>query len=134
MSMPEVTIPAAQAGTRREAVDAHAGVPQYSVTRILAVWATAALPMALLAWLVAPALANRFDGERDVPMAKALLLVLTGGLVWQFALVVALVWREQRTFRWSTLREVLWLRPPRSPRSGRIGGRIWLVLIPLMVA
>jgi membrane protease YdiL (CAAX protease family) len=48
-------------------------------------------------------------------------------------LVVALVWREQRSLRWSTLREVLWLRSPRSPRSGRIGGRVWLILIPLVV-
>jgi membrane protease YdiL (CAAX protease family) len=44
------------------------------------------------------------------------------------------VWREQRSIRWSTLREALWLRAPRSPRSGRVGGRVWLVLIPLILA
>jgi membrane protease YdiL (CAAX protease family) len=31
------------------------------------------------------------------------------------------------------VREALWLRSPRSPRSGRVGGRIWLILIPLIV-
>jgi hypothetical protein len=31
-------------------------IPQYTVLRILAVWAAAALPLAALAWLVAPAL------------------------------------------------------------------------------
>ena len=31
------------------------------------------------------------------------------------------------------MREALWLRSPRSPRSGRVGGRIWLILIPLIV-
>jgi uncharacterized protein len=67
-------------------------------------------------------------------MAKALFICLTAGLMWQFVLVVALVWREQRTLRWSIVREALWLRSPRSPRSGRIGGRVWLILIPLILA
>jgi membrane protease YdiL (CAAX protease family) len=109
-------------------------IPQYGLRAIFAVWAAAALPMALLAWLVAPALKNRFAGAGNVPLAKALIVCLTVGLAWQFALVAVLVLREQRTFRWSTLREALWLRSPRSPRSGRIGGKVWLVLIPLVAA
>jgi uncharacterized protein len=109
-------------------------IRQYRRRAILAVWAAAALPMAALAWLVAPALADRLSGEGNVPMAKALIALLTIGLVWQFVLVAILVWREQRTFRWSTIREALWLRSPRSPRSGRVGGRVWLLLIPLIVA
>jgi uncharacterized protein len=109
-------------------------IPQYRRRAIFAVWAAAALPMAALAWLVAPALKDRFAGDGNVPMAKALIVSLTLGLIWQFVLVAILVGREQRTFSWSTLREALWLRAPRSPRSGRIGGRVWLILIPLIVA
>jgi len=109
-------------------------IPQLSRRMIFAVWAAATLPMGVLAWLVAPALADRFTGAGNVPMGKALLLLLTGGLIWQFLLVAILVWREQHTFRWATVREALWLRSPQSPRSGRIGGRLWLVLIPLMLA
>jgi membrane protease YdiL (CAAX protease family) len=109
-------------------------IRQYRRRAILAVWAAAALPMAALAWLGAPTLADRLSGEGNVPMAKALIVLLTIGLVWQFVLVAILVWREQRTFRWSTIREALWLRSPRSPRRGRVGGRVWLVLIPLIVA
>ena len=67
-------------------------------------------------------------------MAKALLLALTAGLIWQFVLVVILVRREQGTMRWTTIREALWLSSPRNPRSGRVGGRVWLVLIPLIIA
>src|SRR5688572_11305695 len=111
-----------------------AAIPQYRKRAIFAVWAAAALPMAALAWLVAPGLADRFAGEGHVPMAKALIVTLTVGLVWQFVLVAILVGREQRTLRWSAVREALWLRSPRSPRSGRIGGRIWLIVIPLIVA
>jgi len=109
-------------------------IPQYRRRAILAIWAAAALPMAALAWFVALALAAGLRGEGAVPMTKALLICLTVGLIWQFALVIALVGREQGTLRWSVLREALWLRAPRSPRSGRAGGRVWLVLIPLTVA
>jgi membrane protease YdiL (CAAX protease family) len=109
-------------------------IPQLRIPGILAVWAAAALPMAALAWLAAPALADRFAGDGIVPMFKALIVCLDLGLVWQFVLVVILVGREQRTLRWSTVREALWLRSPRSPRSGRVGGRVWLIVIPLILA
>lgn len=109
-------------------------VPQYRWQAIIAIWAAAALPMAALAWLAAPALEGRFAGDGSVPLAKALIASLTVGLVWQFVLVAVLVGREQRSPRWSTLREALWLRPPRSPRSGRSGGRVWLIVIPLSLA
>ena len=116
-----------------EDVDRYGAVRQYSLGQILAVWAAAALPMGILAWIVAPRLADTFAGPGDVPMMKALLLLITGGLIWQFVLVAGLVWLEQRSLRWSTVRESLWLRSPRSPRSGRIGGKLWLLLIPLIV-
>jgi uncharacterized protein len=108
-------------------------IPQYRRLAILAVWAAAALPMAALAWLVAPAVADRLSGEGNLPLSKALLLCIGVGLIWQFVLVVILVWRQQRTLRWSSIRDALWLRSPRSP-SGRTGGRVWLVVIPLLVA
>jgi membrane protease YdiL (CAAX protease family) len=108
-------------------------IPQYSLLKILAVWAAAALPMGALAWVAAPVLDDHFSGEENVPLVKALLLLLTAGLIWQFVLVVILVRREQGTLRWPVVREALWLRSPRDPNSGRRGGRVWLVLIPLLV-
>jgi membrane protease YdiL (CAAX protease family) len=128
------TSPQAEASVAPPGGAAAVRIQQYSIRQVLGVWAAAALPMAALAWLVAPALADRLSGEGNLPMAKALLLCLTVGLIWQFVLVVILVGREQRTLRWSTIREALWLRSPRSPRSGRVGGRVWLILIPLVVA
>jgi membrane protease YdiL (CAAX protease family) len=132
----DVSVPLTEGAiaSRVDAAAAKVEIPQYRRRAILAVWAGAALPMAALAWLVVPALKHRFVGEGNVPLAKALIVSLTLGLIWQFVLVVILVVREQRTFRWSTIREALWLRSPRSPRSGRIGGRVWLILIPLIVA
>ncbi len=107
-------------------------IRQYSLARILGTWATAALPMAALVWLVAPRLATVLDGPTALP--RALILALLAGLVWQFALVVILVHREQGTLRWSTVTDALWLHAPRSPKTGRRGGRLWLIVIPLIAA
>ena len=109
-------------------------VPQYTLRTIGMIWALAALPMAALAWFVAPTLRGHFAGAGDVPLVKALLVCLTAGLIWQFVLVVALLKREHCALRWSAARDALWLRAPRSPRSGRRGGKVWLILIPLIVA
>ncbi len=105
--------------------------PQYSHARILATWAAAALPMAALAWVLAPWLAGVFEGPGAWP--KAIVLSLTVGLVWQFVLVLLLVRREQGSLRWSVLKNALWLRAPENPRTGRRGGRLWLLLIPLVL-
>ncbi|HLF59566.1 MAG TPA: type II CAAX endopeptidase family protein [Acidimicrobiia bacterium] len=102
---------------------------QYSAGKTLAVWAAAAVPMGILSWVVAPILATMLDGP--APLGEALLILLSIGLAWQFVLVMWLVWREQGSLRWGVLREALWLNPPRSPRTGRFGGRVWLILIPL---
>src|ERR671933_778194 len=129
-----VSYPVAETAIPSRAADSAVEIPQLGRRAILAIWAAAALPMAALAWLVAPVVADRLSGEGNVPMAKALLACLTIGLIWQFVLVAGLLYREQRSLRWPVVRDALWLRSPQSARSGRVGGRLWLVLIPLMVA
>ena len=47
-------------------------------------------------------------------------------------MVVGLVAHEQRTLRWSVVREALWLNRPRSPKTGRVGGKVWWVVVPLV--
>ena len=134
MSSPTITVPAPRAlEGLDEATDRYAGIKQYSIGQILGVWAAAAIPMAVLAWVVAPAVEDNLGGTGNVPMFKALILLLTAGMAWQFVLVAILIWHEQRTFRWSVVREVLWLRSPKSPRTGRVGGKLWLIVIPLVL-
>ena len=108
-----------------------ADLPQYSLARVLGTWAAAALPMAVVAWVVAPLVAGTLDGPDALP--RVLIVGLGAGMVWQFALVLILVWREQRSLRWSVLQRALWLQAPQSPRTGRRGGRLWLLVIPLVV-
>ena len=110
----------------------YAYVRQYSLAQILAVWAAASIPMAVLAWVVAPLLGALLGGG-DVAFIKALLLCITAGLIWQFVLTLILTRREQGTLRWSRVRGALWLLSPRDPRSGRVGGRVWLWVIPFVL-
>jgi uncharacterized protein len=109
----------------------YAAVSQYSLAQILAVWAAAAIPMAVLAWVIAPLLGALLPG--DEPFAQALVLCILAGLIWQFVLTLILVRREQGTLRWERVRDALWLLSPRDPRSGRVGGRVWLWVIPFVV-
>ena len=108
-------------------------VRQYTLAGVLGTWAAAALPMGALAWLGAP-LARPAASTARPRLPRALILVLTAGLVWQFLLVLVLVYREQRSLRWSVLKDALWLHAPRRPKTGRRGGRAWLIMIPLVFA
>ncbi len=112
-------------------VDRYGSVRQYSLAEILGVWAAAAIPMGVLAWIVAPWLRDQLGG--DEPLAQALLICLTAGLIWQFVLVVILIRRELGGLQWSRVRDALWLRSPRDPRTGRVGGRVWLWVLPFLV-
>ena len=103
-------------------------IPQYSLGKILLIWASAAIPMAILGWVVAPALA-----QNPAQPGFERLAVLTVGLVWQFVLVVFLLYQETGTLRWSTIKPRLWLNTPRSPQSGKIRGRLWWWLIPVIL-
>jgi membrane protease YdiL (CAAX protease family) len=87
--------------------------------------------MGVLAWIIAPWLSDRLGGEE--PLAQALLICLTAGLVWQFVLVLILVRQELGGLQWSRVRDALWLRAPRDPRTGRVGGGVWLWVVPFVL-
>jgi membrane protease YdiL (CAAX protease family) len=123
MSASVITRPTPTAAGHPAAPFDRSRIPQYSLAKILGVWAAAAVPMGVLAWVVAPLLSDQLGG-RD-PFAEALLTCLTAGLIWQFALTLILVRRELGTLQWSRVREALWLQPPQDPKTKRVGGRVW---------
>ena len=92
-------------------------IPTWTRGTVMKVWAAAAVPMAILAWVVAPLLARTFSGPAALP--RALILTLGAGLIWQFALVLIVVRREQGSLRWPVLKKALWLNAPISPRTGK---------------
>ncbi|MEN3268132.1 MAG: protease family protein [Pseudonocardia sp.] len=105
-------------------------IPTWSRGTVLKVWAAAALPMGLLAWVGAPLLAHAFSGPMALP--QALILCLATGLIWQFVFVVIVVRREQGSLRWPVVKQALWLNAPISPRTGKRSKRLWWMVVPLM--
>lgn len=106
-------------------------IPQYGLGKILAVWAAAAVPMAILGWVVAPALASGSPTGRQAFTTRV--MALTVGLIWQFVLAMIIVYREDGDLRWKTIRRRLWLNTPQDPKTGRPRGRLWLWLVPLLI-
>lgn len=122
----QVSAPPVEAGPR--------GPRQFTRAGVAVVWAAAAVPMGLLSWVVVPAVAGA--GASPSRFFITLVSALTAGLAWQVMVVLAVVWREQRSLRWTALRSALWLEPLTAQgRDGseRRGGRLWLWLIPCVL-
>jgi CAAX protease family protein len=106
---------------------------QYSLAKILGIWALAAAPMAILSWIVFPLVAPDFESD---PLAFGVtrLVLITLGLVWLFVLSMIIVRREEGDLRWATLKRRLRLNAPREPATGRPRARLWLWVVPFLVA
>src|SRR5215217_2587968 len=106
---------------------------QYSLAKILGVWALAALPMGILGWIVFPLLAPDFTAD---PLGTAVtrLVLLTLGLIWSFVLSLIIVRREEGDLRWATVKRRLRLTTPREPATGQPRARLWLWAVPFLVA
>jgi membrane protease YdiL (CAAX protease family) len=105
--------------------------PQYNMGKILAIWAAAAVPMGILGWVIAPALASGAPTSRAAFTTRV--MALTVGLIWQFALAMIVVYRDEGDLRWTSIRRRLWLNAPQDPRTGRMRGSLWLWVIPLLI-
>jgi membrane protease YdiL (CAAX protease family) len=106
---------------------------QYSLARILGLWALAAVPMGILGWVVSPRLAPA-TGAGPLRAGVTKLALLTLGLVWQFILSLIVVRREEGDLRWATLKRRLRLNAPREPATGEPRPRLWLWVLPFLVA
>ena len=106
---------------------------QYSLAKILGIWALAAVPMGILSWIVFPALSP--DYSSDLLGAGVIRLVLLSiGLIWLFVLSMIIVRREEGDLRWATVKRRLRLNTPRDPKTGETRRRLWLWVIPFLIA
>src|SRR5215212_2667238 len=117
----------------RSALDAVGRGEQYSLAKILANWVLAAAPMGILSWIVFPLLAPDV-GSDPLGAGVTRLVLLALGLVWLFVLSMIIVRREEGTLRWATLKRRLRLNTPRDPATGQPRARLWLWVVPFLVA
>src|SRR5215203_698915 len=106
---------------------------QYSLAKILGIWALAAAPMGILGWIVFPLLALDFDSD-PLAFGVTLLVLIALGLVWLFVLSMIIVRREEGDLRWATVKRRLRLNVPREPVTGQPRARLWLWIVPFLVA
>jgi membrane protease YdiL (CAAX protease family) len=104
---------------------------QYSIWQILGIWVAASLPIAVLGWIVAPAMSPDISVD-PIGAAATRVGAITVGLIWQFVLSMIIVYREEGDLRWATVRRRLWLNAPRDPKTGEKRRRLWLWLIPII--
>jgi uncharacterized protein len=106
---------------------------QYSLAKILGIWVLAAAPMGILSWIVLPLVASE-PGSDPLGSGVTRLVLLTLGLVWLFVLSMIIVHREEGDLRWVTLKRRLRLNAPREPATGQPRRRLWLWVVPFLVA
>lgn len=105
---------------------------QYSLAKILGIWALAAIPMGILSWIVFPALSPDFESDPlGASVTRFGLLIL--GLIWLFVLSMIVVRREEGDLRWATIKRRLRLNTPRDPKTGETRPRLWLWLVPFVI-
>ena len=101
---------------------------QYTLWQILGIWALVSLPMALLSWVVAPAIIPYSPLHPGITYW----LLLIVGMVWQFVVSLVIMYRELGTLHWSAICKRTWLQTPRDPGTDRANPRLfWWVLPPM---
>lgn len=96
---------------------------QYSLAKILSIWAVVSLPMPVLAFVIAPALFPHINLHPGI----VIWLMMIVGMFWQFVVSLSIVYTELGTLRWSAIRKRTWLTMPRDPPDRKTEGKVVLV-------
>ena len=101
---------------------------QYSLTKILTIWALSAMPMALLAFVVTPLLIPHVETSPLIVYWMAII----AGLIWQFILSLLVLRHDGHPLNWATIRDRMRYCTPRDPRTGKSGNWVFLGVIPFI--
>ena len=101
---------------------------QYSLAKILSIWVAVVAPIAILNYIIKPAISPNFDSD-PIGAAKVKVGLITVGLIWQFVLAMIIVYREEGDLRWATIKQRMWLNTPRDPKTGETRRKLWWWLI-----
>ncbi|MGB4293379.1 MAG: CPBP family intramembrane glutamic endopeptidase [Bacteroidales bacterium] len=102
---------------------------QYSLKKILTIWILSSLPMAILAFVITPALIPVIK----LPPLIIYWLAINLGLLWQFILSIIVLKNDGYVISWSTIRKRLWFQRPRNPKTGVANLWLFLWVIPFII-
>ncbi|MCU6711793.1 CPBP family intramembrane metalloprotease [Paenibacillus sp. J5C_2022] len=104
-------------------------IKQYSVSKIMGLWALVAVPMFILRFGVMPVLAPVVDLHPGI----LYWLLMIVGMIWQFVLSVIVLKRELGDLSWQKLKTRLWLNHPLHPRSHRVYKLAYAFTVPIIM-
>ena len=116
--------------SRPTAAETDSASEQYSLTKILAIWAAVTAPMALLAFVVAPAI--RPHTSLHPGLVHWILIVI--GMFWQFVVSVAVLRHELGGLHWPAVKERIRLNRPLDPATGEARRVLWWWAVPAIAA
>ena len=99
---------------------------QYSLIKILTIWAAVTVPMPILAFVVAPAMAE----EGTMRFAFTFWFLMIAGMAWQFMVSMFVLAREGSLRSWAVFKKRVWVNVPRDPKTGEPKLRLFWWLIP----
>lgn len=102
---------------------------QYTLKKILIIWALSAMPMAILAFVVTPILIPIID----LPPAIVYWMAVIVGLMWQFVLSILILRNEGHVLNWSTIQKRMRYQRPLNPKTGKPSNWLFLWVIPFIV-
>ncbi len=99
---------------------------QYSLKKILTIWAAVAIPMPILAFIVAPALYPYFNIHNGIIFWICMIV----GMAWQTVVSIYVLYNELGTLQWSLVKERIWLNKPFNHNTGKSSNKYYWWLIP----
>lgn len=103
---------------------------QYSLTKIIAIWASVTAPMALLAFVAAPALIP----QTSLKPGLVFWMLMVLGMAWQFVVSLVVLRRELGGLHWPSVKARIWLNGPLDPGTGRPRRALWWWALPALGA
>ena len=101
---------------------------QYTPNQILAIWASVALPMGFIYWVLLPMLMPRVTANPGLMY----LVLITLGMVWQAVVAGIILRREVKPFTWENIKDRIWLHTLSDPRTCVASKWLYLWTIPLI--
>ncbi len=103
---------------------------QYSLLKILAIWASVTAPMAILAFVVAPAIMPHTSLHPGIVYWIAMVV----GMMWQFVVSLLVLRHELGGLHWAAIKERIWANQPREPRTGKPRKLLFGWVVPAIAA
>jgi uncharacterized protein len=103
---------------------------QYSLSKILGIWASVTVPMAVLAFVVAPAVMPHTSLHPGIVYWIAVVV----GMMWQFVVSLLVLRSELGGLHWDAVKKRIRLNLPLDPRTGRPRKRLFVWVVPAIAA